>query len=62
MSPFAFMNLIDLIELVCDWKSSSLRQNPEKAIVDIEKNQERFGYSDDLAAILKNTVELFELI
>jgi Family of unknown function (DUF5662) len=56
------MNLIDLLEMVADWKASSLRQHTGNALVDIEKNQERFGYSDDLAAILKNTVELFELI
>lgn len=55
------MNLIDLLEMVADWKASSLRQNTGNALVDIEKNQQRFGYSDDLAAILKNTVELFEL-
>lgn len=56
------MNLIDLLEMVADWKASSLRQNTGNALVDIQKNQERFGYSDDIAQILKNTIELFELI
>lgn len=56
------MNLIDLLEMCADWKASSLRQNTGNALVDIKRNQERFGYSDDMAAVLKNTIELFELI
>jgi len=54
------MDLIDLIEMICDWKSSSLRHNDGNILISIDKNQERFGYSQELAQIFKNTVKLFE--
>ena len=54
-------NLIDLIELFADWKSSSQRQLDGNLLISIDKNQERFGYSDDLASILRNTAELMDL-
>lgn len=54
------MTLIDLIEMICDWKASTLRHNDGNILLSIEKNQERFGYSQDLAQIFKNTVKLFE--
>lgn len=54
------MTLIDLIEMICDWKASTLRHNDGNILISIDKNQERFGYSQELAQILKNTVKLFE--
>ena len=54
------MNLIDLIEMICDWKASTLRHNDGNILTSIDKNQERFGYSSELAQILKNTVKIFE--
>ena len=51
------MNLIDLIEMVCDWKAASERHNDGNIYKSIEINQERFGYSDELKDILKNTVD-----
>jgi hypothetical protein len=54
------MTLIDLMEMVCDWKASTLRHNDGNILTSIEKNQERFGYSQELAQVLKNTVKLFE--
>ena len=54
------MNLIDLIEMICDWKASTLRHNDGNILSSIDKNQERFGYSHELAQILKNTVKIFE--
>lgn len=48
------MNLIQLTEMLCDWYASTLRNNGN--ILDsIDINQERFGYSDELKIILKNT-------
>jgi len=49
------MNLIDLLEMLCDWKSSSMRHNDGNILKSIEINQERFGYSEDLRKILENT-------
>jgi len=54
------MTLVDLVEMICDWKASTLRHNDGNILTSIDKNQERFGYSQDLAQILKNTVKLFE--
>lgn len=54
------MTLIDLIEMLCDWKSSSMRHNDGNILKSIEKNQERFGYSDDLRIIFENTANLMK--
>jgi len=54
------MNLVDLCELIADWKAASLRHADGNIRMSIEKNQERFGYSDELKQILMNTVELLE--
>ena len=51
------MNLIDLIEMLCDWKSSSMRHNDGNILKSIEINQSRFGYSEDLRIILENTAK-----
>ena len=49
------MTLIDIVEMLCDWRASSMRHNDGNILKSIEKNQERFGYSDDLRKILENT-------
>lgn len=51
------MNLIDVLEMLCDWKSSSMRHNDGNILKSIEINQSRFGYSEDLRLILENTVK-----
>ena len=51
------MNLIDLLEMICDWKAASERHADGNVYKSIEINQERFGYSDDIKSILKNTVD-----
>ena len=54
------MNLIDLIEMICDWKAATLRHADGDIHKSLEINQKRFGYSDELKQIFKNTVELFD--
>lgn len=54
------MTLVDLVEMLCDWKASSMRHNDGNILTSIEKNQDRFGYSNELAQIFKNTIKLFE--
>jgi hypothetical protein len=49
------MNLIDLLEMVCDWKSSTLRHADGDIYKSIEINQKRFGYSDETKSFLLNT-------
>ena len=49
------MTLIDIVEMLCDWKASSLRQHDGNLLKSIQTNQERFKYSDDLKVIMENT-------
>jgi hypothetical protein len=50
------MNLIDLLEMLCDWKAAGERHANGDLLRSIEVNQKRFGYSDELKQILLNTV------
>ncbi len=54
------MDLLDLIEMMCDWKSASMRHADGDIKKSVIINQERFGYSDDLKEILLNTVREIE--
>lgn len=54
------MNLIDVIEMLCDWKAATLRHEDGDLNKSIEINAERFGYSEQLKSIFLNTAKLFE--
>jgi hypothetical protein len=47
------MSLMDVIEMLADWKASAKRGNQK---FDISFRARRFGISDELAEILENTV------
>lgn len=50
------MSLLDLLEMVCDWKASGERHKEGGDLHhSIEVQQERFGYSDELKSILHAT-------
>lgn len=51
------MNLVDLIEMIADWKASSSRQgiNEEDASRRLEHSIKRFRVKPQLAQILRNT-------
>lgn len=51
------MNLLDLVEMICDWKASSERHSDGNIFTSIKINQERFKYSNDLRQILENTAQ-----
>lgn len=51
------MNLIDVLEMLIDWKCSGLRHNDGDIFKSIEINQNRFGYSDEMKQIFINTAE-----
>jgi hypothetical protein len=55
------MNIIDLVEMICDWKASSMRHNDGNILNSIAESKERFHMSDELVSILRNTAELLEL-
>jgi hypothetical protein len=54
------MNLVDLIELICDWKAASLRHSDGDIRKSLETNGKRFNFSEDLKQILGNTVDELE--
>jgi hypothetical protein len=54
------MSLLDLTEMLCDWKAATLRHNDGDIRRSIEINQKRFGYSDELKQILFNTLAEIE--
>jgi hypothetical protein len=54
------MNLIDLIEMLCDWWAATKRHADGNIRKSIEINQERFGYSDELKGVLLNTINYLE--
>lgn len=55
------MSLLDLIEMLCDWKAAAERVSGGDLLRSIEQNQERFGYSDELKSILLATVAELDL-
>ncbi len=54
------MDILDIVEMLCDWKAATLRHNDGDIRKSIEINQKRFGYSADLKAIFLNSVKIFE--
>lgn len=54
------MDLFDLVEMFCDWKAATMRHDDGDINKSIDINQKRFGYSEELAQILRNTVKYFE--
>lgn len=54
------MTLVDLVEMLCDWKAAVERHDDGDLRRSIDINQERFGYGDELRRILENTVEAWE--
>ncbi|MCA9283317.1 MAG: hypothetical protein KDA30_14905 [Phycisphaerales bacterium] len=53
------MNLLDLIEMLCDWKAATERHNDGCLTRSIIINAERFGYSPDFARMLWKTAQSF---
>jgi len=53
------MDLIDIIEMVCDWKAATMRHNDGDIIKSVNINKDRFGISDQLFDIIMNTIHHF---
>ena len=53
------MNLVDLLEMICDWKAASLRTKNGNVFESLQKNRVRFNISDQLYSILNNTLKEF---
>jgi hypothetical protein len=53
------MTLVDLIEMLADWKAATERHDDGDLAKSLEIQRERFGLSDQLVAILRNTAQHF---
>lgn len=54
------MNLIDLVEMLADWKAASERQHNGNLLTSIEVNATRFKMTDQLKQILLNTAKTLD--
>lgn len=54
------MNLVDLVEMFCDWKAASMRHNDGNINKSIAHNAIRFNMSPQLVRIFENTVDMVE--
>ena len=55
------MTLVDLVEMICDWKAATLKHNDGNILRSLDINSKRFNMDPQVYKILKNTVEqLFE--
>jgi hypothetical protein len=54
------MSLLDLIEMLVDWKAASERHNNGNIRKSIEVNADRFGLSPQFVRILENTAPFLE--
>ena len=51
------MNLLDLIEMVCDWMAAVKRHDDGDIGRSLSINSKRFGISEQLQNVIKNTVD-----
>ena len=51
------MNLIDLIEMFCDWYAATKRHADGDIHKSVDLNAKRFGYGSDLISIFHNTAD-----
>lgn len=51
------MNLVDLIEMLCDWKAATMRHADGDIYKSLEYNKDRFNIPDSLYKVLLNTVD-----
>ena len=53
------MNILDIVEMFCDWKASSERQHDGNLRKSIESAGSKFNMSPQLIHILENSIDLF---
>lgn len=54
------MNIVDIVEMFCDWAASCKRHDDGNLHKSLEINADRFKMSPQLVKILENSVFLFE--
>ncbi|MEE9356504.1 MAG: DUF5662 family protein [Methylococcaceae bacterium] len=55
------MNLVDIMEMFCDWMAAVKRHDDGDIMKSIEINEKRFNISPQLSQIFINTVRMFEI-
>lgn len=53
------MTLVDLVEMLCDWKAATERHADGDLARSLEIQQKRFGISNQMLEVLRNTAEHF---
>ncbi len=53
------MNLVQMVEMLCDWKAATMRHADGDLRRSIEQNAERFGYGGEITGLLLSTAESF---
>ncbi len=56
------MNLIDILEMTCDWLAAGKRHHDGNIYRSVEINKDRFGLSPQLVSIILNTVPLLHSV
>jgi len=56
------MNLVQIVEMLCDWKAATMRHENGDLRKSIQINAERFGYPETFQTMLINTAEYFKWI
>ena len=51
------MDLLDIVEMLCDWKAATERHQDGNILKSLEVNKGRFNIDDQLYNILKNTIK-----
>lgn len=58
----ARMNLLQILEMLCDWKASTGRMKDGDLRKSIEINAKRFGYGPEMQMVLLNTAEYLGMV
>lgn len=53
--PIRSMDLIDIIEMFCDWEAATKRHDDGDIYKSIDINEKRFGISEQISAIYRNS-------
>jgi len=51
------MSLIDIVEMLADWKAAAMRSGNGSILPSLDVNRQRFALSDQLFEIIQNTVK-----
>ena len=54
------MTLVDIVEMFCDWKASSMRHHDGNLLKSIDINASRFNMTSQLRQIFINTAKMYD--